>query len=65
MGGPEIGRQFIEAGLIDEISIHLVPVLFGGGTRLFEHLGGEHIQLETVSVMETPAAIHLWFRVVE
>jgi dihydrofolate reductase len=65
MGGPEIGRQFIEAGLIDEISIHLVPVLFGGGTRLFEHLGGEHIQLETVSVMETPAAIHLGFRVVE
>src|SRR5215203_4461974 len=42
MGGPDIGRQFIEAGLIDEIGVHLVPVLFGSGTRMFEHLGGEH-----------------------
>jgi len=65
MGGPEIGRQFIEAGLVDEIGVHLVSVLFGGGTRMFEHLGGEHIQLETTSVIETPASIHLGFRVVE
>ena len=64
MGGPDIGRQFIEAGLVDEIGVHLVPVLFGSGTRMFEHLGGEHIQLETTSVIETPAAIHLGFRVV-
>jgi hypothetical protein len=51
--------------LVDEISIRLVPVLFGGGTRMFEHLGGEHIQLETNSVIETPSAIHMRFRVVE
>jgi dihydrofolate reductase len=42
MGGPDIGRQFIEAGLVDEIGVHLVPVLFGSGTRMFEHLGAEH-----------------------
>jgi dihydrofolate reductase len=65
MGGPDIGLQFIEAGLVDEISIHLVPVLLGDGTRMFEHLGGEQVQLETTSVIETPAAIHLGFRVVE
>ena len=65
MGGPDIGRQFIEAGLIDEIGVHLVPVLFGSGTRMFEDLGGERIQLETTSVIETPAAIHPGFRVVE
>jgi dihydrofolate reductase len=65
MGGPDIGRQFIESGLVDEIGVHLVPVLFGSGTRMFEHLGGERIQLETTSVIETPAAIHLEFRVVE
>jgi dihydrofolate reductase len=65
MGGPDIGRQFIEAGLVDEISIHLVPVLLGDGTRMFEHLGGEHVQLETTSVIETPAAIHLGFRIVK
>ena len=65
MGGPDIGRQFIEAGLVDEIGVHLVPVLFGSGTRMFEHLGGEHVQLETTSVIETPSAIHMRFRVAE
>lgn len=65
MGGAEIGQQYIRAGLIDEISIHLVPVLFGSGIRMFEHLGSEYIQLETVEVIETPEATHLRFRVVE
>jgi dihydrofolate reductase len=65
MGGAEIGQQYIGARLIDEISVHLVPVLLGGGTRKFEHLGGKHIQLETAGVIETPAATHLRFRVVE
>ena len=65
MGGADIGQQYIRAGLVDEISIHLVPVLLGSGTRMFEHLGSEHIQLETASVIETPAATHLLFRVVE
>jgi dihydrofolate reductase len=65
MGGAEIGQQFIRAGLVDEISIHLVPVLFGSGTRMFENLGGVHIQLDTTSVIETPEATHLRLRVVE
>jgi dihydrofolate reductase len=65
MGGASIGQQYIAAGLIDEISIHLVPVLFGGGTRMFENLGGEHIRLETPEVIETPTATHLLFRVVK
>jgi dihydrofolate reductase len=65
MGGAEMGQQYIGAGLVDEISIHLVPVLLGGGTRMFEHLGGEHIQLESTGVIETPEATHLRFRVVE
>jgi dihydrofolate reductase len=65
MGGADIGQQFIRAGLADEISIHLVPLLFGSGTRMFENLGGVHIQLETTSVIETPEATHLRLRVVE
>jgi dihydrofolate reductase len=64
MGGAETGRQYIRAGLVDEISIHLVPVLLGGGTRLFENSGGEHVRLESGGVIETPAATHLRFRVV-
>ena len=65
MGGASIGQQYIAAGLIDEISIHLVPVLFGSGTKMFEHLGGEHIQLEPIEVIETRAATHLRFRIVK
>ena len=65
MGGAEIGQQYIRAGLIDKISIHLVPVLFGGVTRMFEHLGGGHIRLEPMEVIEATAATHLRFRVVK
>src|SRR5215208_1646962 len=65
MGGPDTGRQFIEAGLLDEIGVHLVPVLFGSGTRMFEHLGSEHVQLETLGVIETSAATHLRYRIVK
>jgi dihydrofolate reductase len=63
MGGADTGRQFIEAGLVDELSIHLVPVLFGSGTRMFEHLGDQHVQLENAGATQTSAATHLRFRI--
>ena len=65
MGGANIAAQFVKLGLVDEISIHLIPVLFGSGIRLFEHLDSEHIALETLEVIETKEAIHLRFRVVK
>lgn len=65
MGGANIAQQFVKLGLIDEISIHLVPVLFGRGTRLFEHLDNDHVPLETIEVIETAEAIHLRFRVMK
>jgi dihydrofolate reductase len=65
MGGANVGQQYLKAGLIDEIVIHLVPVLFGAGTRLFEHLGDEHIKLEPVHVLDTPSVTHLRYRVVK
>jgi dihydrofolate reductase len=63
MGGANLIQQFLAAGLADEIGIHLAPVLFGSGTRLFEHLGDGHVQLEPVDVVHTPAVVHLRFRV--
>jgi dihydrofolate reductase len=63
--GGNIAQQFITLGLVDEIFMHLVPVLFGSGTRLIEDLGGEHVQLETTEVIETKEAIHLRFRVIK
>ena len=62
MGGAETGRQYIEAGLVDELSIHLIPVLFGSGTRMFEQLGDEQLQFDPVNTIQTEAAIHLRLR---
>jgi dihydrofolate reductase len=64
MGGPDIGGQFLRAGLLDEIGVHLVPVLFGGGTRFFDAVGEGYVQLEVIDVVDTPAATHLRYRVV-
>jgi dihydrofolate reductase len=63
MGGAQTGQQYLRAGLVDELSIHLVPVLLGSGTRMFEHLGDGHLQLENAGVTQTPAATHLRFRI--
>ncbi len=66
MGGADIARQYLRAGLLDEISIHLIPVLFGSGTPLFgdgDSLDA-HVKLETIDVVRTDAATHLRFRVV-
>lgn len=63
MGGAALGRQFIEAGLLDELSLHVVPVLFGSGTRLFEAMDIDHTRLEVAGVIDTPTATHLRYRV--
>ena len=62
MGGPAVGNQFLRAGLVDELSIHLVPVLFGEGTRLTEALPA-HIELEPAEHTSTPSAAHLRYRI--
>jgi dihydrofolate reductase len=64
MGGASIGRQFIEAGLVDELHIHLVPVLFGGGISMFGGLEDRHVELEPIEVIHTSQAIHMRFKVV-
>lgn len=63
MGGASIGQQYLRAGLVDELSIHLVPVLLGDGIRMFEGLGPGHVDLQTVEVLEGSDATHLRFRV--
>ncbi len=53
----------LAAGVLDEIQIHLVPVLFGEGRRLFDDLGPDHIELEPTRVVEGEGVTHLRFRV--
>jgi dihydrofolate reductase len=65
MGGADLGRRFLAADLVDELSIHLVPIVFGSGKRLFAGRSGEeHMQLEPLSTIQTPNATHLRFRIV-
>jgi dihydrofolate reductase len=64
-GGANILRQFLKAGLLDEMHIHLAPVLLGGGIRLFEGLDPEGIELRRLSSIETPGATHFRFEVVK
>ncbi|GAA4908818.1 dihydrofolate reductase [Stackebrandtia albiflava] len=60
--GASVARQCLAAGLLDEIQIHLAPVILGDGTRLLEHLGGP-IPLERTQVVATRNATHLRFTV--
>lgn len=63
LGGANTVRQYLEAGLLDEINIDLVPILLGNGIRLFDHLSTEQIALETTGVIDTPGVTHLKFLV--
>jgi dihydrofolate reductase len=65
VGAASIAQQCIRAGLLDEVHVDLVPVLLGGGVRLFEHLGSTPIELESRGVVEAPGATHLTFCVVK
>jgi dihydrofolate reductase len=62
-GGAEAAQQVLGAGLLDGMQIHLVPLLLGGGTRLFESAGPD-AGLELSRVLDTPTATHLRYRVV-
>ena len=65
VGGANTIQQVLKAGLLDEMHLHLVPILLGEGIRLFENTGAEHIALEKISVVEAPSVTHLRFRVVK
>ena len=65
MGGANTAQQYIKARLVDEMQFHLVPVLLCEGVQLFEHIGGEKIELENVETIDAPDVIHLKFSVVK
>jgi len=64
IGGASVAQQCLKAGLVDELEIDIMPVLLGGGLRLFEGIGAEPLRLERVKVMGLPAGrTHLRFRI--
>jgi dihydrofolate reductase len=62
-GGAGAARQYLQAGLIDELLIHLVPVLLGAGTRLFDSPELAQIRMQQHNVIEAPGVTHLTYRI--
>jgi dihydrofolate reductase len=61
--GASVAQQCLRAGLLDEVQIHLVPTLLGAGVRLFDDIGANSIDLETIRVVDSPGVTHLRYQV--
>jgi dihydrofolate reductase len=64
VSGASVAQQLLRTGKLDEIQVSVVPLLLGGGVRLFDHLGGDPIVLEQTRVIESDGVTHLRYRVV-
>jgi dihydrofolate reductase len=62
-GGANVAQQYLSAGLINELELHIVPILLGDGTRLLHNLAGADIKLEPIQVIAAPGVTHLKYRV--
>jgi dihydrofolate reductase len=63
-GGANVAQQYLAAGLLDEMQIHLAPILLGGGVRLLDNLDPGKVGFELTRVIESPTVTHLRYRVV-
>jgi dihydrofolate reductase len=63
-GGANVAQQYLAAGLIDEMLLSVVPVLLGGGTRLFENVPAGALKLDPIQVVDAPGVTHLRYRLV-
>jgi dihydrofolate reductase len=61
--GARTAQLALQAGVLDELEVHQIPVLLGEGRRLFDGLGPEHIELELARVIDGPGVTHLRYRV--
>jgi len=64
-GGANIAQQYLHAGLLDEIQIHLVHTLLDQGLRLFDQMGVEPMRLVKTRAVDSVGVIHLRFRVIK
>jgi dihydrofolate reductase len=63
-GGADSINQYLAAGLVDELELHVVPLILGGGERLFEGVAPD-LKLEQLRAVEAPGVAHLKYRVVK
>lgn len=65
-GGADVSQQYLKAGLLDKLQLHVVPVFLGGGTRLFDdHVASGLVGLERIRVVDSPGVTHLQYRVLK
>jgi dihydrofolate reductase len=64
-GGANAVQQYLNAGLLDELQIHIAPMLLGGGTRLLDNLDVGAIELRATRVQSSPYVTHLKYEVVK
>jgi dihydrofolate reductase len=64
-GGANVAQQYLAAGLIDELEIHVVPLFLGSGTRLFDNLDCTNVKLEPIRTIAGPGVTHLKYRVLK
>ena len=64
-GGGQVAQQYLAAGLLDELELHVVPLVLGDGARVFDNLGDADVQLEQVRAVEAPGVTHLKYRSVK
>jgi dihydrofolate reductase len=62
-GGADVVQQYLKAGLLEELQIHVVPLLLGGGVSLFGSLGIDQAELEQTRVIASPSVTHLRYSV--
>jgi dihydrofolate reductase len=61
-GGANIAQQYLKAGVIDELDLHIVPVLLGGGARLFDNTDGRQAAYECIRIINSPSVSHYKYR---
>jgi dihydrofolate reductase len=64
-GGAQAGQQYLDAGLVDEMLLHVAPIVLGGGERLFADGAVSGLEVEIAQVVQSPNATHVAYRIVK
>jgi dihydrofolate reductase len=62
MGGADTLQQYLNAGLVDEIILHITPVILGTGIRLFDHIDKRKFDIEIMNIIHSSLTTHLHYR---
>ena len=63
MGGADVLRQCLDAGVVDELTLTIAPILLGAGKRLFDGIDHTDLEFERTGVVESPFVTHIRYRV--